>query len=260
MLSGRDFSAADQAGAPKVIIINETMARYYFGDTNPLGRHLSAPGWDTSWFEIVGVVRDVKTRSLREQTTPMVYLPLYQAPEGLATFEVRTAMAPLSVSDAIRRVVKAIDSRLPMYDVKTLNERINDSLIQERLVASRSGLFGGLALILAGVGLYGLMTYTTNRRTGEIGIRMALGATRGQIASMVLRETLQLVLIGLGIGIPAAIAASWLIRSELYGLKSDDPVTLLIAIFVMASIAIFAAYLPARRASLMEPMITLRTE
>jgi len=236
------------------------MARSYFSDTNPIGRHVSAPGWDTSWFEIVGVVQDMRTQSLREQTPPMVYLPLYQAPEGLATFEVRTAIAPLKMSNAIRRVIKATDSRVPMYDIKTLNKRLNDSLIQERLVASLSGLFGLLALILAGVGLYGLMTYAVNRRTGEIGIRVALGAARGQIVRMILRETLQLVLIGFGIGIPAAIAASRLIKSELYGLKSDDPITLLIAICIMAGIAALAAWLPARRASRVEPMVALRAE
>lgn len=260
VLSGRDFTGADQAGAPRVAVINEAMARDYFGDANPIGRHVNAPGWDTSWFEIVGVVQDMKTHSLREQSTPMIYLPLYQAPEGLATFEVRTLTTPLSVSNAIRKVIKAIDSRVPIYDIKTLDEQVDDSLVQERLVASLSSLFGLLALILAAVGLYGLMTYAVNRRTGEIGIRMALGATREQIAGMILRETLQLVLIGLGIGIPAAIAAARLIKAELYGLKSDDPITLVITISIMAGVAVCAAWLPARRASRVEPMVALRTE
>jgi ABC-type antimicrobial peptide transport system permease subunit len=137
---------------------------------------------------------------------------------------------------------------------------VAQSLIQERLVASLSSLFGILALLLAAVGLYGLMTYATNRRTGEIGIRIALGARGGQIAGMVLRETLQLVLIGFGIGIPAAIVAARLIKSELYGLKSYDPITLAAAISIMVGIALLAAYLPARRASRVEPMIALRTE
>jgi ABC-type antimicrobial peptide transport system permease subunit len=161
---------------------------------------------------------------------------------------------------AILQAVKTTDSRLPVSDVKTLTEQVDQALIQERLVASLSSLFSVLALLLAAVGLYGLMTYAVNRRTGEIGIRMALGAARGQIASMILHETLQLVLMGLGIGIPAAIAATRLIQSELYGLKSTDPMTLAIAISIMASIAAVAAYLPARRASRVEPMVTLRTE
>jgi predicted permease len=260
LLSGRDFGPADQAGAPRVAIINETMAHDFSGGKNPIGRHVNAPGWDTSWFEIVGVVQDVKARSLREQTVPMLYLPLYQAPEGLATFEVRTSISPLSLSDAIRRVIKATDSRVPMYDIKTLSEQVDDSLVQERLVASLSGLFGILALILAGVGLYGLMVYAINRRTGEIGIRMAFGATRGQIARMVLWEALLLVIGGVAIGIPAATALSRLIRRQLYGLRADDPLTMLSASFIIASVAVLASYLPARRAAHVDPMVALRTE
>ena len=176
------------------------------------------------------------------------------------TFKVRTAIDPHRIVRAILQAVKATESRLPVSDVKTLTEQVDQSLMQERLVASLSSLFGVLALLLAADGLYGLMTYAVNRRTGEIGIRMALGAARGQIAGMILRETLRLVLIGLGIGIPAAIAASRLIKSELYGLKSNDPMTLLIAISTMAGVAVLAAYLPARRASRVEPMVALRTE
>jgi predicted permease len=260
VLSGRDFSADDQAGVPKVAIINETMEHDYFGNANPIGRHVTAPGWDPSWRAIVGVTKDAKSRDLRQPATPMIYLPLFQEPEGSVTFEVRTAIDPHSAVRAILHAVKAIDSRLPVSDVKTLDEQVDQSLIQERLVAALSSLFGVLALLLVAVGLYGLMTYAVNRRTAEIGIRMALGAARGQIANMILRETLQLVVIGLGIGIPAAIAASRLIKSELYGLKSDDPITLFIAISIMASIAVLAAYLPARRASRVEPMVTLRTQ
>lgn len=262
VVSGRDFTNSDQAGAPKVAILNEMMARNYFGDSNPIGRHVSVPAWngDSSWRTIVGVMKDVKYRNLRESPAPMLYLPLFQSVEGAVTFEVRTAIDPHSIVRAILQAVKSTDSRLPVSDVKTLTEQVDQSLMQERLVASLSSLFGVLALLLASVGLYGLMTYTVNRRSSEIGIRMALGAGRGQIASMILRETLQLVLIGLGIGIPAAIAATRLIQSELYGLRSGDPVTLLLAISIMASITALAAYLPARRASRVEPMVALRTE
>lgn len=263
VLAGRDFAPSDRAGTPKVVIINEAMARQYFSDRNPMGKHLTVPGWngDPSWKEIVGVVKDAQNRGLRESPTPMIYLPLFQFPdEALITFEVRTAISPLSVSNAIQRAVKATELRLPVFDIKTLNEQVDDSLVQERLIASLSGLFGALALLLAAVGLYGLMTYATNRRTGEIGIRMALGATRGQIAGMVLEETLLLVLAGLAIGVPAAMASSHLIRSELYGLRTNDPLTILIAGLMMAGIAVFAAYLPARRASRVDPMVALRTE
>ena len=262
VLYGRDFTDADQAGAPKVAIINETMADDYFGESNPMGRHISVPDWngDPSWRTIVGVMKDVKNSDLRESPTPMVYLPLFQSVEGAVTFEVRTAIDPHRIVKAILKAVKATEGRLPVSDVKGLTEQMDQSLMQERLVASLSSLFGVLALLLAAGGLYGLMTYAVNRRTGEIGVRMALGAARGQIAGMILRETLQLVFIGLGIGIPVAIVTSRLIKSELYGLKSDDPAILFIAISIMAGVAFLAAYLPARRASRVEAMVALRTE
>ena len=262
VLSGRDFSDDDQAGTPKVAIVNEAMARHYFGDASPIGRHISVPDWngDASWLTIVGVMGDTKTRDLRESPAPMIYLPLFQSVVGAVTFEVRTALDPHLLANPILQAVKATDSRLTVSDVKTLTEQVDQSLIQERLIALLSSLFGLLALLLAAVGLYGLMTYAVNRRTGEIGIRMALGARRGQIAGMIVRETVQLLLIGLGIGIPAALAVSRLIQTQLYGLKSDDPLTLSIAISVLGTIAVLAAYLPARRASSVEPMQTLRTE
>jgi predicted permease len=263
ILMGRDFTAADQAHAPKVAIVNEAFAHYYFGDTNPLGRRISMPGWigDPSWFEIVGVVRDSQQRNLREQPKPMAYMPASQSgvPSGV-TFEVRTAINPWAISSTILHTVAQIDSRLPVFDARTLNEQLDDSLLVERLVASLSTVFGLVALLLACIGLYGLMNYAINRRTAEIGIRMALGATRARIAGMVLRETLLLVLIGLALGIPAGFAAGRFIKTELYGVASDGAVAVCIVIFILASVAVFAAYLPARRASRVEPIVALRTE
>jgi predicted permease len=263
ILMGRDFTAADQAHAPKVAIVNDAFAHYYFGNANPLGRRISMPGWvgDPSWFEIVGVVRDSKQRNLREQPKPMAYMPASQSgvPSGV-TFEVRTTIDPWAISSAILRTIAQIDSRLPVFNLRTLSEQLDDSLLAERLVASLSTLFGVLALFLACIGLYGLMSYAINRRTAEIGIRMALGATRARIAGMVVQETLQLVLLGLAIGIPAGFAAGRLIKTELYGLEYDGAVAVLIVISIMASIAVLAAYLPARRASRVEPIVALRTE
>lgn len=263
VVMGRDFTTADQAHAPKVAIVNETFAHYYFGDASPLGRKISMPEWigDSSWFEIVGVVRDSKQRNLREQPQPMAYMPASQSgvPSGV-TFEVRTAISPRAIYKSILHAVAQIDSRLPVFDVRTLREQLDDSLLGERMVASLSTVFGVVALLLACIGLYGLMTYTINRRTAEFGIRMALGATRARIAGMVLRETLLLVLVGFAIGIPAGIAAGRLIRRELYGLRADGAITVLVVITLMASVALLAAYLPARRASRVEPMAALRTE
>ncbi len=262
VLLGRDFTPADRTGSPKVAIVNQTVAHYYFGNTNPVGRQFSMPGYrgDPSLLKIIGVVKDAKYHDLREHATPMVYIPLLQFPESGVTFEVRTAIDPAAVTTAVLQAVRAVDSRLPVFGVKTLNEQFDDSLVEERLVASLSSMFGALALLLACVGLYGLMAYTVNRRTNEIGIRMALGATRVEIATMILRETLLLVVIALAAGIPAAMAASRLLASELYGLKPNDPFTLLIASCVMAGIMALAGYLPARRASRVDPMIALRYE
>jgi predicted permease len=262
VLLGRDFTAADRAGGPKVAILNKTAAHFYFGEASPIGRRVNMPGYrgDPSWLEIVAVVDDAKYHDLREQAAPMVYIPLFQAPESGVTFEVRTGIDPASAAPALLNAVKATDNRLPVFAVKTLRTQLDDSLVQERLVASLSSAFGALALLLAGVGLYGLMAYAVNRRTNEIGIRMALGARPAEIAGMVLRETLLLVGLGLAIGIPASMIASRLIASELYGLKSSDGTTILLAILLLAGIAALAGYLPARRASRVDPMIALRYE
>jgi predicted permease len=259
---GRDFTAADRAGAPKVAIMNRTAAHFYFGDVNPIGRRFSLPGYrgDSSYLELVAVVEDAKYHDLREQAVPMVYIPLFQSPESGVTFEVRAAIQPGNIATAVINAVKATDGRLPVFGIKTLSNQLDNSLVQERLVASLSSAFGALALLLASVGLYGLMAYAVNRRTNEIGIRMALGARPREIARMVLRETLLLVTLGLAIGIPEAMLASRLIASELYGLKPYDAITILLATLVTAGIAALAGYLPARRASRVDPMIALRYE
>lgn len=260
ILLGRDFTTADRAGALKVAAINQAAAHFYFGDANPIGRRISVPGYrgDPSWLEVVAVVENVKFHNLREQATPMAYVSILQYPESPVTFEVRTAMDPAYASTAVTNAIQAIDARLPVFNVKTLSTQLEDSLVQERLVASLSGTFGALALLVAGIGLYGLMAYAVNRRTNEIGIRMALGAKPVQISRMVLRETLLLAALGLAIGIPAAMIASRLIASELFGLQSRDPITIFIASLLTASIAVLAGYLPARRASRVDPMIALR--
>jgi predicted permease len=262
VLRGRELSVGDRAGSPKVVIVNESTARHYFGDANPIGRLVSIPGYrgDPSWLQIVGEVRDIKVHDLRESATLMLYVPMFQAPESGATFEIRTSMNPAYAETAVLGAVKAIDSHLPVYSVKSLNDQLDDSLVEERLVASLSSMFGLLALVLTCVGLYGLLAYTVNRRTGEIGIRMALGAERGRIARMFLRETLLLVACGLAIGVPSAALVSRLIATQLFGLKPGDLVTFFAACVVMAAVTMIASYLPARRAASVDPMQALRSE
>ena len=219
---------------------------------------------NTNGRELLGRCLDAvaaQRASLACETEALVlYVPLFQLPEGGATFELRTALDPAFVQSAALDAVRAFDPRLPIDSVKTLDVQFNDSLVQERLVGSLSGLFATLALLLTCVGLYGLMTYTVNRRTSEIGIRMALGADRGRIARMVLRETLLLVAGGLAVGLPAAVFASRLIASQLFQIKPWDPIAFLGACVLMAVAMITASYIPARRAASVDPMQALRTE
>jgi len=263
VLLGREFTDADMAGAPKVGIINQAMARHFFGDANPIGRRFSIPGWraDSSWLEIVGVIGDAKYHDLREQTPPQAYIPFLQSPEsGTSTFEVRVATDPVSLAAGVRRIILQADSRLPVFDVKTLTEQVDESLVEDRLVTSFSTLFGLLALLLASVGLYGVMAHAVSRRTNEIGVRMALGAQPRQILGMAMRETLLLLVLGVAIGIPVALGASRLIRSELYGLGPSDPLTILTTTLLMLGVAGLAGYFPARRATKVDPMVALRYE
>ena len=262
LLRGRDFSWSDRNGNTKVAVVSESMARHYFGDANPIGRFVSIPGFvgDSSWIQIVGEIRDIKLHDLRETSAVTLYLPIFQLPEGGATFELRTAMDPANVQSAVLNVVRAIDPRVPVYSVKTLDVQLKDSLVQERLVGSLSGLFGILALLITCVGLYGLMTYTVSRRTGEIGIRMALGADRDRVARMVLRETLLLVTGGVAVGLPAGVLASRLIASQLFQIEPWDPGTFLTACVLLVVVMMTASYIPARRAASVEPIQALRTE
>jgi predicted lysophospholipase L1 biosynthesis ABC-type transport system permease subunit len=239
------------------------MAHEIFGDTNPIGRRLSIPVWaaDKSWYSIVGVVANAKSEDFREAAKPMVYVPAEQSvlPAGV-TFEVRTAKDASAEAPAVLHAAAQIDGRLSLSGVKTLNNQVDDSLLQERLVASLAGLFGVLAVLLSSVGLYGVMAYTVSRKTSEIGIRIALGSGLFQIAGLVLREALWMVLAGLVLGIPAAMATAHLMRSQLYGLEPYDPMTMLFAAGVMIGVALLACYLPTARAMRIDPIAALRYE
>jgi predicted permease len=264
VLLGREFTENDRIGTPKVAVINEAMAGYFFGNVNPLGRRLSIPDWvgDTSQIEIVGVVGNAKVRDVREKPVPAAYLALLQAPDSVlaVTFEVRTASNPGPLAVSVQRLIRKADSRVPLFDVKTLGEQVSDSLVQERLVASLSSLFGCVALFLACVGLYGLITYSVTRRTHEIGIRMALGAQRIQVLGLVLGRGMILVLTGIGLGSVAALGLTRLMASLLYGVKPTDRLTFVTASLVLVAVALLASYIPARRAAKVDPMIALRHE
>jgi len=260
ILTGRSLNSHDDASGPRVAVVNQTLARKYFGDENPLGRRFGWGPETSGQIEIVGVARDSKYVDLRTATEATVYLPYRQGVPRFATFIVRTSVDPLTMAGSIRDAVREVDSNLPLFEVTTQSRRADESLTQERLFATLSSFFGLLALLLACIGLYGVMSYGVARRTNEIGIRMAMGATAVRVTRMVMRETMIVVLIGVAIGLGAALAGTRLIASMLFGLMATDPVTIIAAAALMVGVASVAGYLPARRASQVDPMVALRYE
>jgi predicted permease len=264
LVLGRSIDDRDTANSTKIAVVDEGLAHYFFGDSNPVGRRFSAgKTFDPKKaIEIVGVVRNFKYRSLRSSDSRTAYLPYTQAEGGVDAmhFEVRSAGDPLALTSAVRAAIREIDPNLALAEVKTQTQMMTEALTQERLLAKLCTFFGGLALALAAIGLYGLMAYSVTRRTHEIGIRMALGAHRRQILYMVLQQSVVLVAAGTVVGLLAAMATTRLIRSELYGLRPTDPLTLALAALFMLAVGAFATYLPALRATKVDPTVALRYE
>jgi predicted permease len=258
VLLGRDFSPRDKENASPVVIVNETLARRAFPGQNPIGHRLGVA-------TIVGVVRDSLYGGPREQPRPVLYHPLFQHGRdqeyrwGFVSFEMRYRSAA-NLLDEARREVAAVDGNLPVFRAKTLAQQSAQSLLRERLLATVSSFFGALALLLACLGLYGLMAYTVTCRAGEIGIRMALGARRDHILWLVLRETLWLTLAGIATGLPLALLAVRYAQSLLFGIGRADPLTIAATIALLLGVAGLAGYIPARRALRVDPMIALKCE
>ncbi len=261
LLIGRDFGPQDHPGSARVAIINQAMARRFFAGQNPIGRKL---GWNrgkgNQECEIIGIVGDAKYLSLREAMLPIVYSNALQGDLGDLTVEVRTAWNPIGLLPQIRTLLHTFDSRLAPWNPTTLAEQVDASLYQEKLVSTLSSFFGVLALLLACVGLYGIMAYAVARRTNEIGIRMALGAERSDILRLVATQGLKLTFIGLGIGILASLASTRLIGTLLYDVKPTDPLTFVSVSLLVTMLALLASYLPAHRATKVDPMTALRHE
>jgi ABC-type antimicrobial peptide transport system permease subunit len=244
------------------VIVNQAFVEKFLGKENPLGKQFGQSEADTNGpaspgYEIIGVVRDAKYNNLRRDIHAMMYMP---QSGGGASFELRTVANPQAILPAIREVVAQVSTNLPLFDVKTESEQIDRLLFQERLVARLSGFFGLLALVLACVGLHGLLSYEVSRRTREIGIRMALGAQQGSVLKLVLRQGIVLAIIGATVGIGVALGVTRYLTSMLYDVHANDPLTMIAVAVLLAFVALGACYIPARRAMRVDPMVALRYE
>jgi predicted permease len=262
LIAGRDFNDRDTPESPKVAIVNQTVAKKFFGGQNPIGKRFREEEGATMgpWVEIVGMVKDSKYGSLREDILPTAFTAASQdATPMWYTFELNAAGPPTAVISAAKSAVAEVNRDVTLQ-FKTLALQVDESLARERLLASLSGFFGALALALATIGLYGVMSYNIARRRNEIGIRMALGAEQARVLRMVLREVAMLIGLGLALGSIAALGATRFVESFLYGTRANDPWTLSLAAGFLALVAAIAGFLPARRASRLEPMNALREE
>jgi predicted permease len=267
ILYGRGFTERDNQTAPKVAVINQRLAKQFFPNASPLGRTISTGCAGKGGreipvvYEVVGVSADAKYARLRQDAPPTIFFPYLQADDvGSMTFEIKTAASTASIAAEVREAVRSVDRDLPLLEVRMQKEQIEANVAQERVFATLTGGFGVLALMLAGIGIYGIMAYTVSRRTNEIGIRMALGAQARGVLAMVLKETSVVSLIGVAAGIGAALGVTRLVGSMLYGVKPDDPLTFVAAAGLLVIIALAAALTPARRAAGVDPMQALRHE
>ncbi len=257
LLCGRNFNASDTQGAVRTAIVNETFARSFFPDSEALGQSFKIVRTE---YQIIGLCRDVYYTHLRQDIPPTMYLSHRQHPSGRMTFEVRSALPAMSLVPAVRKLLTSIDRDIPMENIDTQQQVIKNLIREEQLFTILCGSLTLLAIVLSCIGLYGLMAYNVARRTSEVGIRLALGARPQDVAWPILREALILAVLGIAIGLPVALAMSRLIRSTLFGIKPHDPVTIVGSVILLLSVAVLAAWIPARRAAKTDPMEALRYE
>jgi len=265
IVAGRAIDKRDVEGGPVAAVVNQVFAEKYFHGQNPVGRHFGLGGKaNATDLEIVGIARTARYSSLKREIPPVTYIAWIQAPKSRRlremVFELRATGDPLALSKTVRQIVHEVGPQVPVADITTQSRRIDQTISQERTFAKLCACFGALALLMACVGLYGTMAYAVARRTGEIGIRMALGATRGRVVRMVLREVAVLSACGLLVGLVAAYQTTAFLKSFLFGVKPNDPVAIGASVAILIACALLAGYLPAFRASRIDPMAALRNE
>ncbi|HSE24657.1 MAG TPA: ABC transporter permease, partial [Pyrinomonadaceae bacterium] len=258
LVSGRVFQKSDTHDAQKVAVVSETMARRFYPNTSAIGKHFGKTPEKRDEIEIVGIVKDVKYQSLTEEGRPMVYFPLVQRPQPVSNLVLRVSNPPETVIPEVRRTLRELNNNLPVDDVSLFSDYVSRSLVQQKLVARLAAFFGLLALMLASIGLYGVLSYSVARRRNEIGIRMALGASTLDVLKLVLRNGMTLTLIGLALGLAGAMVLTRLVATLLFGVTTTDVPTFVAVSLTLIAVALIACYIPARRATRVDPLTALR--
>jgi putative ABC transport system permease protein len=259
-IRGRDFTARDDTASAPVMIVNEAFVKAMFGSTDPIGKRAMSTRDEKVYRQIIGVVPNVKFYGMRDTARALVWVPYAQNPWGLGMVTVRTSGDPLGALGTVRRELASLDRNIALAGVTTMQDAGARSIASDRMVAVLLTAFATLALILAAVGIFGVLSYTVAQRTKELGVRMALGAQRGDVLTLVLRETMPLVLAGIGIGIAAGLGLTQLMRSILFEVQPTDPLTFVGVPMVLCLVGLGAALLPARRASKVSPLVALRSD
>jgi putative ABC transport system permease protein len=270
LLAGRVFTDQDNDEAHGVVMINKTMAHRYWPNEDPIGRRLKPqfptakvpwrPASRNTWLTVVGVVGDVKEDALNDETKPEIYLPYLQNPSSLMNLLVRSTYDPSRLAPALRKQVSAVDKDQPVYNINTMENVFSQALTEPTLIASLLATFAGVALILATVGIYSVVSYSVAQRTHEIGIRMAVGAQHRHVLSMVLGQGLKLVLVGVAVGVTTALGITRVLSNLLFGVTATDPAIFFAVPLVLIVVAVFASYFPARKAVQVDPILALRNE
>jgi predicted permease len=259
LVAGRFFTTGESSSATNAVIVNQSFANIYFAGRDPLGGRISQDEHHTRWKTVVGVVADVRHTSLEEAPSPQMYLPGFQDMFGSGYVAVRSVLPPSTVASSIRAILHGIDPNLAVADIRTMTDLVSEASARRRFQTSLLTVFAGIALLLALVGLYGLMAYSVSRRTREIGVRMALGAQRWDVVLLVLKKALTLLMLGLGCGLAGSWFATRVLRGFLFGV-GHDPATILTVCGLLVVCGVSAALIPARRAASVDPMEVLRTD